>query len=139
MTEWMRDTGCGISRLILCTAAIIQLITLRPVPAPIYHIGTPSVQTISNNIQLFSSPSTKLTKPETAILSSVSVWSGAVSQGVASRGPPQGYPPPGLMQKCRWQVLCCQWWTRGTWHTWQTLTRQTRDTTRRRRDCGKTL
>ena len=80
----MRDTGCGISRLILCTAAIVLLITLRPVPAPIYHIGTPSVQTISNNIQLFSSPSTKLTKPETAILSSVSVWSGAVSQGVAS-------------------------------------------------------
>ena len=88
----MRDTGCGISRLILCTAAIVLLITLRPVPAPICHIGTPSVQTISNNIQLFSSPSTKLTKPETAILSSVSVWSGAVSQGVA--GAPQGYPPP---------------------------------------------
>ena len=44
-----------------------------------YSIGT-------NNIQLFSSPSTKLTKPETAILSSVSVWSGAVSQGVASWG-----------------------------------------------------
>ena len=41
-----------------------------------YSIGT-------NNIQLFSSPSTKLTKPETAILGSVSVWSGAVSQGVA--------------------------------------------------------
>ena len=80
----MRDTGCGISRLILCTATIVLLITLRPVPAPIYHIGTPSVQTISNNIQLFSSPSTKLTKPETAILGSVSVWSGAVSQGVAS-------------------------------------------------------
>ena len=49
-----------------------------------YSIGT-------NNIQLFSSPSTKLTKPETAILSSVSVWSGAVSQGVARA--PQGYPP----------------------------------------------
>ena len=111
----MRDTGCGISRLILCTAAIVLLITLRPVPAPIYHIGTPSVQTISNNIQLFSSPSTKLTKPETAILSSVSVWSGAVSQGVASWGRLKA-TRHRLMQKCRWQVLCCQWWTwtRGT-------------------------
>ena len=93
-----------------------------------YSIGT-------NNIQLFSSPSTKLTKPETAILSSVSVWSGAVSQGVAGRARLKATRHHRLMQKCRWQVLCCQWWTRDTWHTWHTwqmLTRQTRDMARRR-------